>query len=142
MIRRLLARLEPYAAEVVLALCTGWCSKCLLEQPSNMLGGTFGGYYHLMLALDGHEATWATLSGVAAGLIAAGLASARCWRLVGVSVAARIAGMALAGFFLVVLGSSWLSANQDSLAAVPMGVLGLAGGLALLRGPAIPGHRR
>ena len=141
MIRHLLAKIGPYAAEIVIALCITWCARCLALSPANMVG-PFARYYDVMLAIDRHEWVWAALSEAAAIALWTGLACISWPGLNALSLAARILGLALAAFFLSVLGISWVIANTDSLASVPMLVLGLLGFLVLVRGPAIPVQRR
>ena len=136
LIRSLMARLEPFAAEAVLTGCMAWCAKCLLDRGAGLMTGPFGPYFRVMLAILPSSA-WTALAFASAGLLASGLVLAHVRACSVLGMAARIGGLALAGFFLATLGLSWMAAFPDSLGAGPMLLLGLTSWGVLLRGPAL-----
>ena len=141
MLSRLLARVQPYAVELLVMLCAIWAAICLFNRPSNMLG-PFANYYRFMGRIEGSERFWAETAVSGGGALLAGLALSPWHLLSGLSIALRIVGLSIAGCFFVILGSSWLAQSLDSVGGGMAVAIGLAAWSVLLRTPALPGGLR
>ena len=135
--RRMLS-LERFGVETFLFVCSTWAARRLLTPPSNFAGYEAG--FAFMAAMKLHEADWGVGIAVAAVLQLVGLGLAGLRRSPMLSMQMRCIGLLMSGFFWTVIGSSFLVGNPDTIAGVPLVLLGCSAWWTLLRFPSLPNH--
>jgi hypothetical protein len=129
-----LARLEPYAIEVVLSLSSLWAAWVLTTGPGNFL--VYPHAFELASRL-GNEHEWACAGIIAATLKISGLLLCRtAW--VCTALVLRLSGIAMSGSFWFLLGLSAVEGNPDTLFGFPVLLLGISAWWLLIRFPTLP----
>jgi hypothetical protein len=134
---------EPYFVEVLLAACSAWAAKCLFLPPPN-----FARYPHafaLIQSMDHNEAFWAWFAAISAILKVSGLIllmgnRTRLHHLS--SITLRFVGLVTSAVFWIVLGTSLLVADPDSISGGVLFMPALTALWILIRLPMLPGEPR
>lgn len=135
---RCMLRMELYAIEVTLTVCSLWAASCLLTPPSNFAANANS--WAFLQSMQIHETTWGLLAAGGAITKAVGLALLLFDFLPALSLLLRCTGLAISGFLWSVIGVSFLLGNSDSVASIPLIMLGASSWWTLVRFPCVPKH--
>lgn len=127
---------EQYLFEVTLTACSVWGAWVLFHPPSNFL--VYPGSYKLLIAINPNEDFWAVLLTLGACLKFFGLHFCLLYRAHGLGLTCRILGLGISGFFWPIFGLSAYLNNPDTMAGVPIGIVGITAWWTLLRFPWTP----
>lgn len=129
-------RAELYAIEIILAICSLWAATHLMT-PTRVFD-TYANGYAFMRGLLKHEEYWGFIAAIGAIAKVLGLGLFTLDVTPRLSILLRCFGLTVSGFFWTVTGSSFLMGNPDSIAGLPLVMLGASAWWTLLRFPAVP----
>lgn len=106
---------EPYLVEVYLSVASLWAAFVLFEPPSNFAAYPIS--FALVESIQGQESAWAVMALVGAILKITGLAIRLLLptRMTVTAYLMRSMGLAISGFFWMLMGASALVGNPDSI---------------------------
>ena len=130
---RWMLRIEVFAPEWFLALCSLAACYSLWHEPSNFDG--YPAHYSLMARIQRHEEAWATLILFGAVLKVVGLGLTFLRSHSDFAYGARVAGLCISGLFWLVLGASYLEGDPDDLFGPICMLMGLVAWWTLARFP-------
>lgn len=129
-------RAELYGVEVILCICSLWAATHLLAP-----GNTFASYspgFAFMRYVIMRDDYWGFIAAVAVLAKVSGLSLFMLGLAPGPSMALRCVGLMISSFFWTMVGASFLIGNPNSIAGVPLILLGASAWWTLLRFPAVP----
>lgn len=91
-----------------------------------------------MKGLQIHEPDWGLFAAISAMLTALGLTLLALRVVFSTGLVMRCIGLLMSGFFWTLMGCSFLIGNPDSVAAVPLILLGASAWWTLIRFPTVP----
>ncbi len=133
---RFMLSAERFGMECLLAVCNMWAAHKLTTPPSNFQFYESG--YAFMKGLQIHEPDWGLFAAISAMLTALGLTLLALRVVFSTGLVMRCIGLLMSGFFWTLMGCSFLIGNPDSVAAVPLILLGASAWWTLIRFPTVP----
>jgi hypothetical protein len=128
--------LEPYGTEGLLILCSLWAGWTLTANPLNF--PIRPEIFHVASLIQPNERVWGIFALISALTKIVGLLLTFIRRLFVFAVLLRCLGLSLSTLFWLIMGSSLLVGNPDSVFALPIITQGLSALWVLIRFPVFP----